>query len=281
MTVLDAFRRTDLRLPEPRVAGDVVLSVEGVSVSYGDVRVLEDVALEVRAGEVVALVGPNGAGKSTLLAVMSGDVPAASGSVAIDGEPLDHWSFRELAVRRGVLLQQIDVSFPFSVTEVVRMGRAPWEGTDAEDWDDQVVGQAIVEVDLVRLANRVYRSLSGGERARAALARVLAQEPGILLLDEPTAALDIRHQELLFDIVRLRASRGDGVVVVLHDLNLAAAYADRVIVVSQGRVAASGRPADVFTAELLTTVYEHPIDVVAHPSNGELMIVPRRGRSVS
>ena len=279
MTVLDAFRRTDLQLPAVHAAGDVVLSVEGVSVSYGDVPVLEDVAMEVRAGEVVALVGPNGAGKSTLLAVMSGDVAAATGTVTVDGDPLDHWSVRELAMRRGVLLQQIDVSFPFSVTEVVRMGRAPWEGTDAEDWDEQVVGQAIVEVDLVRLADRAYRSLSGGERARAALARVLAQEPGILLLDEPTAALDIRHQELLFDLVRLRAGRGDGVGGVLHDLNRAAAYADRVVVVSQGRVAASGRPVDVFTSELLTTVYEHPIDVVEHPGTGELMVVPDRRRN--
>ncbi|MBX3313934.1 MAG: heme ABC transporter ATP-binding protein [Actinobacteria bacterium] len=281
MTVLDAFRRTDLRLPERRAAGDVVLAVEGVSVSFGDAPVLADVTLEVGAGEVVALVGPNGAGKSTLLGVMAGDVVPGAGSVRIDGEPLDHWTFRELAVRRGVLLQQIDVAFPFSVTEVVRMGRAPWEGTAAEDWDDHVVGQAIGEVDLIRFADRIYRSLSGGERARAALARVLAQEPGILLLDEPTAALDIRHQELLFAIVGLRAARGDGVVVVLHDLNLAASYADRVVVLSRGRVAASGRPGAVMTAELLSEVYEHPIDVVDHPHSGGPMVVPRRTRTVS
>jgi iron complex transport system ATP-binding protein len=276
MTLLDAFRRSELRLPAAPEPGATMLGIEGISVVLGGSQILDGIDAEVRAGEVVALVGPNGAGKSTLLAAIAGDLVPDAGQVVVDGAPLDHWTFRELAIRRGVLLQQVDVTFPFSVTEVVRMGRSPWAGTPAEDWDDHVVGQAVVDVDLVALADRVYRSLSGGERARAALARVLAQEPGVLLLDEPTAALDIRHQELLFDLVRARAARGDAVVVVLHDLNLAAAYADRVMVLSGGRIAAVGRPVDVFTSELLSEVYEHPIEVLRHPSTGDVLVVPDR-----
>ncbi|MGE3621331.1 MAG: heme ABC transporter ATP-binding protein [Acidimicrobiia bacterium] len=254
----------------------MVLEARGVTVAYGPRPVLADVDLSVRAGQVLAVVGPNGAGKSTLLAVLAGDLVPDAGTVAVDGHPYAHWSPDELAVRRGVLLQQVDVSFPFTVTQIVRMGRAPWAGTAAEDWDDDVVASALFETDVDRFSERTYTSLSGGERARAALARVLAQEPVALLLDEPTAALDIRHQELMLALARRRAARGDAVVVVMHDLGPAAAYADVVAVLDRGRVRAAGPPAEVFTGELLSEVYEHPIDVLRHPETGTALIVPRR-----
>jgi heme transport system ATP-binding protein len=281
VNLLDALRPRRLRVPELSLDGRVVLSARGVWLAYGAVPVLRDVDLTVRAGEVLALVGPNGAGKSTLLGVLAGDHRPDRGTVSVDGAPLAAWSADELAIRRGVLLQQVDVSFPFTVTQVVRMGRAPWAGTVAQDWDDDVVAGVLAETDLVPFAGRVFTSLSGGERSRAALARVLAQEPIALLLDEPTASLDIRHQELMLGLARQRAARGDAVVLVLHDLGLAAAYADTVVVLSAGRVAAAGPPADVLTADVLTEVYRCPIEVFRHPRTGAVIVLPRRDRATA
>ena len=254
------------------------MRAEGLSVAYGGRAVLDDVGLEVRAGEVLALVGPNGAGKSTLLAVLSGDVDPSAGSVTIDGAPLGDWTTIELAMRRAVLLQQVSMSFPFTVLQAVRMGRAPWVGQDEEDLDDEVVHEAMRATDVLQFADRVYMSLSGGERARAALARVLAQQAPILLLDEPTAALDIRHQEQVLALARQQAARGDAVVVVMHDLGLAAAHADRVVILSHGRVRAAGAPEDVMTEELLGEVYECRIELVRNPRTGQLLVVPWRDR---
>jgi iron complex transport system ATP-binding protein len=273
--------RRELRLPEPVTVGTVVLEAHGVTVAYGGRPVVDDVDLSVRSGEIVALVGPNGAGKSTLLGVLAGDLAPDRGSVTVDRAPISSWRPNELAIRRGVLLQRVALSFPFTVTQVVRMGRAPWGGTTAEDWDDAVVAAAMVETDVRELADRVFTSLSGGEQARAALARVLAQEASILLLDEPTASLDIRHQEQVLRVARSRADRGDAVVVVLHDLDIAAAHADVVVVLADGRIRAQGPPDEVCTAELLSDVYEHPIEVLRHPRTGGLVILPWRESRVA
>lgn len=274
---LTGLVRRPVRIPERSAPGTVVMSAQDVTLSFGSVPVLDGVDVEVRAGEVLALVGPNGAGKSTLLSVLAGDLTPTRGTVTIDGAPLSEWSTVELAMRRAVLLQQVGLSFPFTVVQSVRMGRAPWAGLDAEDLDDEVVYDALVDTDVLQFAERVFMSLSGGERARAALARVLAQQSPVLLLDEPTAALDIRHQEQVLDLARRQAERGDAVVVVLHDLGLAAAHADRVMVLSRGRVAAVGAPEAVMTEELLGRVYECDVDIITNPRSGELLIVPRRG----
>lgn len=270
-------RRPAAPLPAAPVSGTPLVVATGVSVCRGGDRVVDGVDLAAHAGEVMALVGPNGAGKSTLLGALAGDHPLDGGTVTVHDAPLGSWRPDELAVRRGVLLQQVDVAFPFTVTEVVRMGRTPWAKTAAADFDDEVIASALAEVDLDRFDHRTYSSLSGGERARAALARVLAQEPTVLLLDEPTAALDIGHQEVAFDLVRRRAARGDAVVVVLHDLGLAAAYADTVALLDEGRLVAAGPPAAVLTADRLSRVYGHPIEVLAHPVTGAPLIVPARG----
>jgi iron complex transport system ATP-binding protein len=264
------------RQVERAAPGEVVMRAEGVSVAYGGFPVLDEVDLDVRAGEVLALVGPNGAGKSTLLSVLSGDVEPSAGTVTVDGGPLGSWSTVELAMRRAVLLQQVAMSFPFTVLQAVRMGRAPWAGQDEEELDDQIVHEAMASTDVLQFAERVFMSLSGGERARAALARVLAQQAPILLLDEPTAALDIRHQEEVLSLARLQAERGDAVVVVMHDLGLAAAHADRVVILSHGRVRAVGAPDEVMTAELLGEVYECRIEMVRNPRTGQLLVVPWR-----
>jgi iron complex transport system ATP-binding protein len=235
----------------------------------------------VRAGEVVALVGPNGAGKSSLLAVISGDLEPLTGTVAIDGRPLDAWSGRDLALRRAVLPQSFAVGFAFTVAEVVQMGRAPWVGTPAQALDESVVASLLRRTDVVELADRTFPSLSGGEKARVALARVLAQNTQLLLLDEPTAALDLHHQELVMQTARERAAGGGAVVVVLHDLGLAAAHADRVAVLAHGRIVAEGPPADVLAPALLSEVYQHEIEVVAHPRTGVPLVLPRRDRPPS
>ncbi|MEV8510899.1 heme ABC transporter ATP-binding protein [Dactylosporangium sp. NPDC051484] len=269
------------RMPVPVPAGHTRIEVAGLRVERAGRAVLDQIDLRVRAGEVHALVGPNGAGKSTLLAAISGDLPAAAGAIEVDGLPQAAWTPVELAMRRAVLTQRNTLSFPFTVDEVVRMGRAPWAGRPEQEHDDSIVADALQRCDIVQFAARPYPALSGGEQARAALARVLAQQATTLLLDEPTAALDLRHQELVMRIARDRARAGDAVVVVLHDLALAGAYADRVTLLADGRVRAAGPPDAVLTAPLLSEVYRHDVEAVPHPRTGLPLIVPRRDRQES
>lgn len=258
--------------------GAVRLRAERVTVSYpgADEPALSAATIEVRAGEVHALVGPNGAGKSTLFGVLAGDVAPSSGGVTIDGERVSSIRPLDLARRRAVLLQETRVAFAFTVEQVVRMGRAPWARTPAENEDDAVVAGALARTHMTALAHRTVSSLSGGERARAALARVLAQNVDVLLLDEPTAALDLRHQEEVLSLARERAREGAAVAIVLHDLNAALAFADQVTLISRGRVEASGTAADVLTADAIERVYGQSVDVFAHPVTGVPLVVPRR-----
>lgn len=181
----------------------------------------------------------------------------------------------ELALRRAVLPQSATPSFPFTVEDVVRMGRAPWIGARPGE-DGAAVAEAMAAAEVTAFAARPFSALSGGERARVALARVLAQRAPLLMLDEPTAALDLRHQELVLRLCRERARAGDAVVVVLHDLGLAAAHAHRVAVLRAGRVAADGPPEEVFTEDLLTEVYDQPVEVLPHPRTGAVLVLPVR-----
>jgi iron complex transport system ATP-binding protein len=253
-----------------------LLQVLGGSVSYGEATILRDVDLDVRPGELLVLVGPNGAGKSTLLGVLAGDVALTRGKALLDGEPIGSRRAGELSRRRSVLLQEHRLSFPFTVAEVVAMGRAPWHGRDESDSDEAVVADAMRRTDVERLATRKFPTLSGGEKGRTSFARVMAQEAPIVLLDEPTAALDIAHQEALLTEARRLAREGHSVVAVLHDLSLAAAYADRVCILAGGRVRADGAPGDVLRPDLLSDVYGHPVDVFTHPRTGDLIVTPLR-----
>jgi ABC-type hemin transport system ATPase subunit len=268
--------RRRVRTPRRRPAGQPAIRVTGLRVAFHDRTVLDGVDLTVRTGEVHALLGPNGAGKSTLLAAICGDVPTAGGRVELDGAPWSSWTPTELALRRAMLTQRATLSFPFTVAEVVRMGRAPWAGVPGAGDDDEIVVESLRRTDALRFANRPFTALSGGEQARVALARVLAQRATVLLLDEPTAALDLHHQELVMRIARDRAAAGDAVVVVLHDLSLAGAYADTVSLLADGRIRAAGPPAEVLTATTLSDVYGHRIEVLPHPRNGLPLVVPYR-----
>ncbi|MGW5968985.1 heme ABC transporter ATP-binding protein [Streptomyces sp. NPDC055186] len=261
--------------PAAPEAGGVLARAEGLSVRLGAREVLAGVDVTVRAGEVLALVGPNGAGKSTLLSALAADLPPTAGTVRIHGRPASDWSAPELALCRAVLPQSASLSFPFTVEEVVRMGRAPWAAVRPEE-DDAAVAEAMAATEVAGFAARPFSALSGGERARVALARVLAQRTALLLLDEPTAALDLRHQELVLRLCRARALAGDAVVVVLHDLGLAAAYAHRVAVLRSGEVAADGPPREVFSERLLSEVYDQPVEVLPHPRTGAVLVLPAR-----
>lgn len=271
--LLTRTRRTVPARPAP---GHAVAEAVDLRLRLGQREVLAGIDLTARAGEVLALVGPNGAGKSTLLGALAADLPAASGVIRIDGRPVGDWSAPDLALRRSVLPQSAALSFPFPVEDVVRMGRAPWAGTPLAEADEEAVASAMAATEVTDFAARPFSALSGGERARVALARVLAQRAPLLLLDEPTAALDLRHQELVLRICRERAAAGDAVVVVLHDLGLAAAYADRAAVLHDGRIAADGPPSEVFEGELLSRVYRQPVEVLPHPRTGAPLVVPVR-----
>jgi len=254
----------------------VTVRATGVGVVIDGVAILDDVSIEIVAGEVLALVGPNGAGKSTLLSVLGGDSKASSGVVEVDGRGIHSFTHLELARLRSVLTQENQVSFPFTVAEVVAMGRAPWERTPLRNDDETAIATALEAADVTHLTSRRYTSLSGGEKARVSLARVLAQRTPTVFLDEPTAALDLRHQEDVMTTARALAATGVAVVVVLHDLSLAAAYADRVALIAGGALRAVGTPVEVITAPMVSDVYGLAVEI--HEQQGRPVVLPVRAQ---
>lgn len=265
------------RAGDPGPVPAVPAHVTGLRVLLGGKEVLRGVDLDVRSGEVLGLVGPNGAGKSTLLAALSGDQAAAEGEVSLWGRPVGEWTAIDTARRRAVLPQSHQVAFPFTVREVVAMGRAPWARTERSGDDDRRIARALALIEADAFADRPFTSLSGGEQARVMLARVVTQDAGLVLLDEPTAALDLRHQEMVGRLCRSLAAEGRAVVIVLHDLDLAAAYCDRTALLADGRIAACGPPAEVFTADRLGEVYRQPVKVDHDPDTGSPRVTPLRG----
>lgn len=250
--------------------------LRGVGVTIAGRRILDGVDLAVRPGELVALIGPNGAGKSTALGVLAGDTVPDHGVALIDGRDARGVKVAELGRLRAVLLQQKGVSFSYPVREVVAMGRMPWARTPQRDDDDAIVADALERTATAHLADRDVTTLSGGELARVSLARVLAQRCPIVLLDEPTDALDLGHQEQVLALAAELAGAGRAVLAVLHDLDLAAAYADRVVLLSDGRVVADGPPEEVLTASRVAAVYAYPVDVIPHPVTGAPLVLPVR-----
>lgn len=243
-----------------------LLSASGLSVALGGRPVLRDVGLAVASGEWLAVVGPNGAGKSTLLRAIAGLLPYG-GSLALRGREVRDWNGRERAREVALVRQQTDLPFAFSVREVVAMGRAPHLGwlSPLSDDDRQRVEAAIRSLHLDALAERSVTALSGGEQQRVLLAQALAQAAPLLLLDEPTAHLDVRHRLDLLDHVHSLTGEGRTVVSALHDLEWAARYADRLLVLDEGRVAAIGVPRDVLTSALLREVFGVEAEVIQEP----------------
>jgi iron complex transport system ATP-binding protein len=256
-------------------------SAQCVSLRRGRNQVLKDVSLSVSLGECVAIVGPNGAGKSSLLKIFSGDLVPQSGEVILDGSPMAAWDRGELARRRAVLPQQSELLFPFPVRDVVMMGRAPHHGGIETLEDRQVAFEAMEATDVISLQDRSYDQLSGGEKQRVQLARVLAQVwpesetvGGFLLLDEPTSSLDLSHQHSFLKTTKRFSRAGLGVLVVLHDLNLAMQYADRVLVLYHGHCVACDEPEKALIPELIREVFKVDMQVLNQPTLLHPVLVP-------
>ena len=238
---------------------------------------LDGISLDLRAARMTALLGPNGAGKSTLLQVMLGTLHAGRGEVTFRNRPMPEWSRTELAKVVGVV-PQTETEPMFTVREIVAMGRYPHLGPwrREREGDTHAIQSAMQRCGVEEFADRWLTTLSGGERQRVRIARALAQEPSVIVLDEPTVSLDVRYEMTTFEL--LHQLRDDGVTVILatHNLNLAARYADELVLLHHGRTAAHGTPAQVLTAERVSAVYEWPVTVTRHES-GAPQILPRSG----
>jgi iron complex transport system ATP-binding protein len=228
---------------------------------------VSDVDLEVSPGELVAVIGPNGAGKSTLLNLLSGNLHPTEGAVFINGIDTSDVLPGDLALERSILTQREPIDIPYTAAQVVEMGRFPHRRDEAntKEQDLAAVADAMAQTDTTRFANRTYATLSKGEQTRVSLARVIAQATPIILLDEPTTALDVAHQERIMRRAVQLARQQRTTLVVLHDLNAAAVHADRIVLMNHGTVVAEGGPRDVLQADLLSTVYDQPMVVVDHP----------------
>lgn len=246
-----------------------LVAIRRLTAGYGGTTVLHDLSLVVQRGELVALIGPNGSGKSTLLRAITGRLPSWGGEIHLWGRPLAQWSVPALARRVAVVAQEEPAPFALPVEQVVAMGRTPHLGRFQREGpaDRRKVREAMGRAGVVHLAGRPFNQLSAGERQRVVLARALAQEPQLLLLDEPTSHLDIGHQVEVLDLLaRLCREEGVTVVAVLHDLNLASLYAPRLVLLAGGRVVADGPPAQVLAVPILESVYGTRVMLGRHPA---------------
>lgn len=266
----------------------MILRARNVSLRFGPARVLADVSLEVRPGTVTALAGPNGAGKTSLLRILSGEIEPSNGGVRLNGRPLTRLSPAEQARRRSVMVQSAVMAFDFFVEEVLAMGRRLGRGAVPDTTSAEIIG----DCKIGHLIGRKYNSLSGGERQRVQFARALIQvwrpsppasrtvprqreldaAPRYMLLDEPTASLDLAHELLILRLARRACKNNIGVLLVLHDLNLAARFADRVVLLAGGVKVADGPPPEVFTDGTLSHVYQTSIQVERNERLGRLVV---------
>jgi len=260
-----------------------LLEAREVTIKYDERVVVADVSLTLEAGKVTSIIGPNGAGKSTLLRALNGQVRHAAGAVLLDGEPIEKFSRRSIGRRIAVVAQEAEFRFPVTVLEFVLGGRFAWAGNAGWGWEterDLNVAQAVLqETELSELSGRLMNELSGGERQRAVLARALATEAGFLLLDEPTANLDLSHQANLLALVRNRCDRQQtAALVVTHDINLAAEFADYILLMKNGRVVNAGPPQTVLTPELLHEILAVTVLVDVHPVTNAPRVTPVHAR---
>ena len=256
----------------------MTMLAKDISLHLSGFDLLRNISLEVEAGKVTAIVGPNGAGKSSLLKVLTGDIPASKGDVYLNSRLLNQWPLLEKAQMLAVLPQHTLLNFSFTADEVVGLGRIPHQTGIVKD--QQIITEALELVDASYLQRRFYTQMSGGEKQRVQLARVLAQiwqsstlGDQFLVLDEPTSAFDLSHQKLTLDIVRQLASKGVGVVMVVHDLNLAARCADNLVVIDGGVIAAQGSPETVLTETLIDDVFNVKAIISEHPLTKRPLVI--------
>ncbi|HVE58333.1 MAG TPA: ABC transporter ATP-binding protein [Pyrinomonadaceae bacterium] len=249
-----------------------MLEVQNISINYGVCAVVQDVSLSLEAGKIIALLGANGAGKTTLLKSLNGGLPVAKGVILLDGKELKAFSRREIAQKIAVIAQETETKFPVSVLEFVLSGRFAhgaafgWETPD----DLRIAVECLNSCDLANYESRQMNQLSGGERQRVVLARALATQAAILLLDEPTANLDLAHQALMFRLVKERCERENAAAVLItHDLNLASEFADEILLMKNGAIAAKGAPEKVLTEENLIEVFKVRVLLDENPHSGK------------
>lgn len=257
-----------------------MIEVDTISVSLSGREVVRELSFAARPGELTAIIGPNGSGKTTTLRAISGERDF-TGRVTFNGRDLTKMSARDLALERGVLAQSISLGFPFKVREILEMGIVAGDVHDRAE-AEAIMARALEAVDLRGFENRTATALSGGEQARMHMARVFCQisspmrdgRPRWLYLDEPVASLDVKHQLAIMTLARRFAREGGGVLAVMHDLNLTAMFADKVLMLKGGRSLAMGTPAEVFTEDNLESVYGCPLSVTHGPGQGEIRILP-------
>ena len=261
----------------------MILQAEGLAVRYTGAprHALAGVTVRVTAGELVAVAGPNGSGKTTLVRAVTGLVPLTAGSVRVEGRPLGEWRRAELARVLGVVPQREDIVFPLRVEEAVMLGRyarlGPLGAPAAAD--HEAVASALARCDATALARRSTDTLSGGEWQRVRLARALAQQPSVLLLDEPTASLDVRHEMEILELIRGLVDHGLAGLVITHQLNLAARFADRIVLLNEGRVVAEGAPREVLRKDTLDAVFQWPVAVTTWRDGAPQLVPLRSGES--
>ena len=256
-----------------------VLEARDLSVKYDHRVAVADVTLSLNEAEITAIIGPNGAGKSTLLRTLNGQLPRASGTVLLDGEPIERLNRRSISRKIAVVAQEAELRFPVTVLEFVLGGRFAWARHAGWGWETErdlhVAESVLRETELTELSARLMNELSGGERQRALMARALATEAPILLLDEPTANLDLSHQATLLTLVRSRCDQHRvAALVVTHDINLASEFADNILLMKHGKTVHYGGPAEVLRPEILQEVFEIRVLVDAHPVTGGPRVTP-------
>lgn len=246
------------------------IEIKHASLTLGNKTLLDNVSTTFRLGELTIILGPNGTGKSSLLKLLSREWPC-NGTLSFYGKPLSHWTPQQLAASVGILPQSSSLTFAFTAREVVELGGLALTASRKEIAD--IAEEKMAQTDVLHLADRLYPSLSGGEKQRVHLARVLTQiakseRDTILMLDEPTSALDIGHQHKTLTLAKQMAKEGSAVIAVIHDLNLAAQYADRILILHRGKIVADGYPESVLTPAMIENVYGWPVNVMPHPTGG-------------
>ena len=257
-----------------------LLSLDNVSTAPWGKRLLQGISFDLNAGNILGIVGSNGAGKTSLLNTIAGDILLDSGDLQLKDKALHTWSRRELARTMAYLPQLSLLNFPYTVEEVILLGRSPHD--TGQDRDNKILNEVLQLTDTHYLRSRLYTRLSGGEKQRVQLARIFAQiwqrdslHGKLLLLDEPTAALDIQHQQSSYAAIRKLADRGCAVVLVIHDFNAIAALADQIVALKNGQQVAHGNPREVFTEKMFSDIFSAKVAIGKHPYRDQPLIIPR------
>ncbi|MEX1034201.1 MAG: heme ABC transporter ATP-binding protein [Cellvibrionaceae bacterium] len=252
----------------------MTLAVNNIDLAIGEKTLLRGISFNLEAGELLAVIGPNGAGKTSLLKGIAGELVSSVGSVTIGGTDIGGLSLQDRARTMAVLPQLSLLNFPYTVEEVIVLGRSP-HATGAQR-DEAIVAETMARMDILHLGGRLYTQLSGGEKQRVQLARVMAQvwqgdttNPGLLLLDEPTGALDLGHQQLLMHTLQTLATQGIAMLMTVHDINIAAAYADRILALKDGCCVAMGVPEEVITGPIMKELYNVDLRILSHPDSAK------------